>query len=65
MTFCRMKIVYLVALLSIACLLFCCFFGFLFGFFRRTREYFTTIAGEGLQIMTFAQHSWPLSSEGS
>ena len=41
------------------------FFCFLFGFFRRTREYFTTIAGEGLQIMTYAQHSWPLSSEGS
>ena len=24
-----------------------------------------TIAGEGLQILTFARHSWPLSSEGS
>ena len=24
-----------------------------------------TITGEGLQILTFARHSWPLSSEGS
>ena len=24
-----------------------------------------TIAGEGLQILTYAQHLWPLSSEGS
>ena len=24
-----------------------------------------TIAGEGLQILTYAHHSWPLSSEGS
>ena len=24
-----------------------------------------TIAGEGLQILTYAWHSWPLSSEGS
>ena len=24
-----------------------------------------TIAGEGLQILSYAQHSWPLSSEGS
>ena len=24
-----------------------------------------TIAGERLQILTFVQHSWPLSSEGS
>ena len=24
-----------------------------------------TIAGEGLQIFTYARHSWPLSSEGS
>ena len=24
-----------------------------------------TIAGEGLQIVTYARHSWPLSSEGS
>ena len=23
-----------------------------------------TITGEGLQIMTYARHSWPLSSEG-
>ena len=24
-----------------------------------------TIAGEGLQILTYARHSWPVSSEGS
>ena len=24
-----------------------------------------TIAGEGLQILTYARHSWPLSTEGS
>ena len=24
-----------------------------------------TIAGEGLQILTYGRHSWPLSSEGS
>ena len=24
-----------------------------------------SIAGEGLQILTYARHSWPLSSEGS
>ena len=24
-----------------------------------------TIVGEGLQILTHARHSWPLSSEGS
>ena len=24
-----------------------------------------TITGEGLQILAFARHSWPLSSEGS
>ena len=24
-----------------------------------------TITGEGVQILTYAQHSWPLSSEGS
>ena len=34
------------------------------GFFRPTREFFThmetlTIAGEGLQILTYARHLWP------
>ena len=24
-----------------------------------------TVVGEGLQILTYARHSWPLSSEGS
>ena len=36
--------------------------------YRTTREFFThgnvTITGEGLQILTYARHSWPLSSEG-
>ena len=36
--------------------------------FRPTWEFFThsytdvTITGEGLQILTYARHSWPLSS---
>ena len=38
--------------------------------FRSTREFFTrygdvTIAGEGLQILIYVRHLWPLSSEGS
>ena len=41
----------------------------LFGGFRHTQEFFhlygnITIIGEGLQILTYTQHSWPLSSEG-
>ena len=40
----------------------------LFGGLRPTRFFYTygdvTIAGEGLQILTCAQHSLPLSSEG-
>ena len=42
-----------------------------FGFFRPTREFFTffthmeTSTGEGLHILTYARHIWPLSSEGS
>ena len=42
----------------------------LFGAFRPTREFFhsygdVTIAGEGPQMLTYALHSWSLSSEGS
>ena len=43
----------------------------LFGNYRPTREFFfhlyedVTITVEGLQILTYAWHSWPLSSEGS
>ena len=41
----------------------------LFGVFRPTREFHlfgdVTITGEGLQILTYAWHLWPLSSEGS
>ena len=42
----------------------------LFVVFRPTRELFTsygdvTIAGEGVQILTYARHSWLLSSYGS
>ena len=41
----------------------------LFGVLRPTREFFHSyrdlnITGEGLQILTYARHSWPLSSEG-
>ena len=46
-----------------------CFVFFLFGIFRRTQEFSSfrddTIADEGLQILTNARHSWPLSSYGS
>ena len=39
------------------------------GIFRPTREFFNhvkvIIAGEGLQILTYAQHLLPLNSEGS
>ena len=38
------------------------------GLSRPTREFFThmeTTTGEGLHILTYARHSWPLSSEGS
>ena len=45
------------------------YFVCLFMVYRTTREFFThgnvTITGEGLQILTYARHSWPLSSEGS
>ena len=40
----------------------------LYGIYRLTREFFTymeTITGEGVQFLTFARHSWSLSSEGS
>ena len=42
----------------------------LYGVFRPTREFFNsygdvTIAGEGLQTLTYERHSWPLNSEGS
>ena len=60
------------------CLFVCFFFGFffgvfcLFGVYRPTRELFTHIHMEtsilpvkGLQILTYARHSWPLSSESS
>ena len=39
------------------------------GFFVHSRIFHSyedvTIAGEGLQILTYARYSWPLSSEGS
>ena len=45
---------------------FVCLFG---GFSSHSRIFHlygdVTIAGEGLQILTYARHSWPLSSEGS
>ena len=47
----------------------------LFGVFRPTRDFSliwsrhpfgdVTIAGEGLQILTYARNLWPMSSEGS
>ena len=43
--------------------LFVCLFVCLFRIFLSFG--YVTIAGEGLQILTFARHSWLLSSEGS
>ena len=46
----------------------CLFWFCLFKVYRPTREFFThmeTITGDGLQILTYARHSWPLSSEDS
>ena len=44
-------------------------FGFFWSFLSQSRIFHSyggvTIAGEGLQILTYARHSWPLSSEGS
>ena len=37
----------------------------MFGVYRPTRDGDVTIADEGLQILTFARHSWPLSSKDS
>ena len=39
----------------------------LFRVFRHTREFLLIWRrhGEGLQILTYARHLWPLSSEGS
>ena len=42
----------------------------LFGVFSSHSRIFhsygdVTVAGEGQQILTYARHSWPLSSEGS
>ena len=34
------------------------------GVYRSTEEFFTDIADEGLQILTYSRHSWPLSNEG-
>ena len=39
------------------------FFVSLFGVYRPTRD--VTITGEGLHILTYARHSWPLGSEAS
>ena len=53
-----------------ALLLFICLFGFLFWSLSSHLSIFhlywdVTIAGEGLQILTYARYSWPLNSEGS
>ena len=49
--------------------LFVCLFVWSFSSLSRTFHSFmygdVTIADEGLQILTYARHSWPLSSEGS
>ena len=42
---------------------------FVYSFFPNSRIFHSfgdvTITGEGLQYLTYARHSWPLSSEGS
>ena len=42
---------------------------FIWGFSSHSRIFHSygdvTITSEGLQLLTYAQHSWPLSSEGS
>ena len=47
--------------------LFVCLFVWRFSFHSRIIHLFrdVTIAGEGLQILTYARHLWPLISEGS
>ena len=54
--------------ISYICFLFVCLFVYL-GLSSHLRIFHSygdvTIAGEGLQISTFARHSWPLSSGGS
>ena len=50
--------------------LFCCFCCCFCGVYRTSLKMFhsyddVTIAGEGLQILNYARHSWTLSSEGS
>ena len=47
---------------------FVCLFLFVCSLLSHSRNFPSwriTIAAEGLQILTFARHSWPLSSEGS
>ena len=56
--------IYGIFVFDIVCLSIC-----LFGVYRPTTDFHSfedvTIAGEGLQILTYDWHSWPLSSEGS
>ena len=55
----------LISLLQTTYVMFVCI-GFFFSHSRFFHSYGdVTITGEGLQILTYARHSWPLSSEGS
>ena len=45
--------------------LFVCLGGIFVPEFSTRREIKVTMTGEGLQLLTYARHSWPLSSEGS
>ena len=57
--------------LCVSLFLFVSLFVCLFVVFCPTREFFIhmetsiTITGEGQDILIYARHSWPLSSEGS
>ena len=50
-------------------MVFLCFFCFVWGFSSHSRIFHSygdvTITNEGLQILTYARHSWPLSNECS
>ena len=54
------------SLLFVCC---CCFFLFVWSFWSRSRIFHSygdvTFTSEGLHILTYARHSWPLSNESS
>ena len=60
------NVISLTMLIKFVCLFVCLFVWSLSSHSRIFHSYGdVTIACEGLQILTYARHSWPLSSEGS